>query len=77
MEHYTGHHGEWKLVPIIPINHDSTVPVRKQSYRLENLSQVNGYQVELDVENEFGKTRFDNLIFCKLTLKTKLFSIFM
>ena len=65
VDHSTNRRSDWRHIPVTPINDDQG-PVRKQSYRVDNLSQFNGYEIDLEVENELGKTRYDNCKFIYL-----------
>lgn len=63
VDHSTGQRGDWRHYSVTPDNSDSG-PVRRQEFRLDNLSQFNGYEVDLEAVNSLGKTRY-----CFLLLK--------
>lgn len=62
IDHHSGYRGEWRHIRVEPVN-DGEGPIRSQSFRVDNLSQMNGYEIDLEVENEHGKTRSDTFYF--------------
>lgn len=58
VDHSSGKRGDWRHYQVKPDN-SGNGPIRQQSYRLDNLSQFNGYEVDLEASNSLGKTRYD------------------
>ena len=58
VDHSTGQRGSWRHVSVTPKN-DENGPVRRETYSIENLSEFNSYEVELEVKNEHGVTKSD------------------
>lgn len=56
VDHSTGRRGEWRHYSVTP-NNAERGPVRHQSFSFDNLSQFNGYEVDLEAANSMGKTR--------------------
>lgn len=48
---------EWRHIKVDE-QEGGSGPVRRYSKFLENLSQYSSYEVQIEVENQFGKTRF-------------------
>lgn len=57
---------EWKTIQV-EANNDDQGPLRRQSHMLENLSVDKNYEVEVEVGNEFGKTKSDIFAFATTT----------
>ena len=53
--------GQWRVINIDPV--EDADSVHKQSFELDNLSMDNSYEVDLEAENKFGKTRSDIFTF--------------
>lgn len=58
VDHSTGQRGNWRHVSVTPKSAQNG-PVHHETYSIDNLSEFNSYEVELEVKNEHGLTKSD------------------